>query len=247
MSDPHNPSQQADAQTSAAGCEAAPSSGLVGLVTSGTWNHRDPEIQRFRRLSRMRRALLNSGDEINAGLQRGGFRYRCVLLTLTYRDVDGWSARHLSDLLSHARRWLARRGCPLRYLWVAELQKRGAVHYHVVLWLPRGVTLPKPDKQGWWPHGMTKVEWARKPIGYLAKYVSKAECMERFPKGLRLHARGGLEEEQRRRVSWWLLPRYVREHFTELGSRVIRQIGGGWLHVDTGEWIPAWSASPAPS
>jgi hypothetical protein len=188
----------------------------------------------------MRRAVLNGGDVLQAGYRKGGFRYRAVLLTLTYREIAGWRPKHISTLTNHLRTWAARRGFPLAYLWTSELQKRGAVHYHLVLWLPKGVSLPKPDKQGWWPHGMTNIAWARKPVGYLAKYASKGDSVTEFPRGLRLHGRGGLNLEQRRFVSWWLLPRYVREHFSTVGTVVRRAFGGGWYEPSTMEWIPAW-------
>jgi Protein of unknown function (DUF3296). len=42
---------------------------------------------------------------------------------------------------------MERRGHKLPYVWVAELQKRGALHYHVLLWLPRGLTLPNPTSK----------------------------------------------------------------------------------------------------
>lgn len=213
--------------------------GLVGLVTSGTWDPLNREFQRKRRLSRMRRAVLNGGDVLQEGYVKGGFRRRAVLLTLTYRDTGAWRSRHVSDLLRHCRQWAARRGHVLGYVWTAELQKRGAVHFHVVLWLPRGLTLPKPDKQGWWAHGSTRVEWARKPVGYLVKYASKGDDVLRFPRGLRLHGRGGLSCDQRQRVSWWLLPRYVRSHFAP-EDRTIRAPGGGWVSRQTGEIIDAW-------
>jgi len=36
--------------------------------------------------------------------------------------------------------------------------------------------LPKPDKQGWWPHGMPKIESCRKQsVGYLIKYATKGQ------------------------------------------------------------------------
>jgi hypothetical protein len=194
----------------------------------------------------MRRAIANAGDEIQNCLRLGGMRYRAAMVTATYRHVDAWRGRHVNDLVRHMRQWLARRGHPMRYVWVAELQQRGAVHYHLVVWLPRGLTMPKPDKQGWWTHGSTRIEWARKPVGYLVKYASKGDEAE-FPRGLRIHGRGGLDEDQRRRVSWWLLPRYVRAVFTELGERVRRAPGGGWFSVDTGEWMPSSWLEPAPS
>ena len=80
------------------------------------------------------------------------------MLTLTYREVGAWHPRHISELLQRVRVWLRRRGERLRYVWVGELQQRGALHYHVLCWLPRGLTLPKPDKQGWWTHGSTRIE-----------------------------------------------------------------------------------------
>lgn len=196
----------------------------------------------------MRRAVTTAGDQITSGLQDKGFRYRAAMITLTYREIAGWQGRHINEFVKHVRQWLARRGHEFRYVWVAELQSRGAVHYHLVTWLPRGVTLPKPDKQGWWTHGSSRIEWARRPVGYLTKYASKGDLGE-MPRGLRLHGRGGLDQSQRRVVSWWLLPRYVRIAF-QLPFLVIRRaLGGGWLAVDTGEWIPScgrpWLASPS--
>lgn len=195
----------------------------------------------------MRRAILNGSDVVEAGYRTGGFRMRAAMLTLTYRPDVGWENRHVSELLRHVRQWMARRGFTLQYVWVAELQRRGAVHYHLVIWLPKGLTLPKPDKQGWWRHGMTNICWARKAAGYLAKYASKGEDVREFPKGLRLHGRGGLELHQRRYVSWWLLPRYVRESFPTVGQWVTRATGGGWVDRTTGEWLAAWSPPPCPS
>lgn len=162
------------------------------------------------------------------------------MLTLTYRPGVDWEARHVSLCLRHVRQWLARRGHRIGYVWVAELQKRGAVHFHVMLWLPKGLTVPKPDKQGWWPHGMTNIAWARSSVGYLTKYATKWNGLgDVMPKGLRLHGRGGLEEARRVTVGWWLLPRYVREKVGEI-SRVIRAKGGGWVVTETGDWIEPW-------
>ena len=60
----------------------------------------------------------------------------------------------------------------LHYVWVLELTKRGRPHYHVLFWLPKGVSMPKADKQGWWKHGMTR-SGGHSPVGYLCKYTSK--------------------------------------------------------------------------
>ena len=131
------------------------------------------------------------------------------------------------------------------YVWVAELTRAGRVHYHLVVWLPASKLLPMPDRAGWWKHGSTRTEAARNGPGYLAKYVTKGEGDQAFPKGLRLHGRGGLTDEMRQVVRWWLLPRYVREHFPS-PSDVRRARGGGWLELQTGEWFPAWIPEPVP-
>lgn len=173
-------------------------------------------------------------------LHRGGFRTYTGLLTLTYREVEGWGPRHVSDALESIREWLEARGHRLRYVWVAELQERGAVHYHVMLWLPRGVRIPKPDTRGWWPHGSSRIEGARNSVGYIAKYASKCQTVENFPRGLRLSGCGGLDEDARLEASWWMLPKHARERFTP-ADRLRRAPGGGFVSASTGEWIgSAW-------
>jgi len=155
------------------------------------------------------------------------------MLTLTYRDVDGFRPRDVSELLKHIRNWLSRRGHVLRYVWVAELQARGALHYHVLLWLPRGLTLPKPDKQGWWPHGHTRIEWARNAIGYLCKYVSKFDGEEQLPKGCRLHGSGGHDEFAKSIRQWFNLPSWLKA-LAGVGERFVRIKGVGLVERETG-------------
>jgi hypothetical protein len=124
---------------------------------------------------------------------------------------------------------LKRRAVVARFVWCLELTKRLVPHYHVLVWLPRGLTIPKPDKRGWWPWGMTRIEWARRAVGYVAKYASKAtpECMNAMPKGARTHGVGGLQPEGRRELRWWKSPTFTREHFGERAD--IRKIKGGYV------------------
>jgi hypothetical protein len=147
----------------------------------------------------MRKAVRLAASLHEEELQTGSLRYQAAMVTLTYAPGPGqkWERLHITKFLKSVRMYLSRLGIRFRYVWVAELQKRGAVHYHVMLWLPRGVTLPKPDKRGWWPYGSTKIEWAHCPVGYLVKYASKGEENGQFPKGARLHGHGGLTLEGR--------------------------------------------------
>lgn len=189
----------------------------------------------------MRRAIISTAKQHVHELQEPGFRTLPVLVTLTYANPDAWSSRHVTRFLKMARRFTSRRGYTLRYAWVAELTKAGRVHFHALLFLRADIRLPKPDEAGWWTHGMTKIEVARCPVGYLAKYASKGSSQNELPKGLRIHGRGGLSSHGKLQVAWWTLPRYQRERCTPI-DRAARAPGGGWISRLTGEWWPPWDA-----
>jgi len=200
----------------------------------------DPFLTRLRRL---RRSVLTAARMHEFELRHKAFKP--AMLTLTYRQVGDWQPHHISELLRRIRNWLQRRGHRLRYVWVAELQQRGALHYHALIWLPRGLSLPKPDKQGWWPHGSTRIEWARKAVGYLAKYASKLDSKVGigFPKGARLHGRGGLDELGRAVASWFNLPQWARE-ICDLAGRAVRVKGIGLVDRESGVYLPSpWRVS----
>jgi hypothetical protein len=150
------------------------------------------------------------------------------MLMATYRPGVEWQPRHITGLIKNLRMWAKRQGAEIApYVWVAELQQRGAVHYHILIWLPKRLSLPKPDKQGWWPHGFTGRAIARNAVGYLAKYASKIESKTgAFPDGCRIHGAGGLELPRRREKRWWMLPRDVRELTNPIDD--MRRMRGGY-------------------
>jgi hypothetical protein len=243
--DSRTPLRRVSAPAGASGAEGAP-----GLVTfQYKWNAEglieiDPFLTHLRRL---RKAVLTAARMHEFELR--GLGYRPAMLTLTYHEVDDWHPKHISDLLRRARMWLARRGVRLRYVWVAELQQRGALHYHALFWLPRDQTIPMPDKQGWWPHGSTRIEWARKSAGYLAKYASKLDSKVGvgFPPGARLYGRGGFEELGRSVSQWFNLPHWARE-VCDLAGRAVRVKGVGLVERDSGVCLPSpWRLSRSPS
>lgn len=227
------PLRSSDSRGAAIAAPGRPeAAGLVKLKTSHTLTPTTVEIDSEKaRLTRMRRSLTWAASLIQHAL--GPLRYRPAMLTLTYRDVDGFSPRHVSELLNRIRGWLDRRGRHLHYVWVAELQQRGALHYHLVIWLPKGLTLPKPDKQGWWPHGSTRIEWARNPIGYLIKYTTKFDSKHGLPKGARLHGAGGFEASAKQIRRWLNLPTWLK-HLAGVSSAFVRIKGSGLVERDTG-------------
>ena len=225
------------------------SPGLVSIETSGKTlapsRFGDP---RSRRISRMRRKVMAAGDSHKENALRENLEP--WFLTLTYAPENRWHPRHVSEFLHELRRW---HGDRMRYVWVAELQEKRmarsgessahCMHYHIVLWLPRHRRPPKPDKSGMWRHGMSQVERAFQPVGYLLKYASKGGDGAELPRGARLCGAGGLERAGRLSVRWWLLPRYIRDQCIAADD-VHRCRGGGWVSMSSGQWWPPWEATP---
>lgn len=175
----------------------------------------EPRQMRCRRLRRTiteaARSHERQTDWTSLHLGRSGFRK--TFITLTYRNLGEWERCHISRMVRLMRQWFKRRGESCRFVWVAELQKRGALHYHLVVWVPRRLRLPRPDLCGWWPHGSSKIETARNPIGYMVKYATKTtpDALKRLPKGVRLHGNGGHEISDRVALREKLLPGWVSE------------------------------------
>lgn len=216
----------------------------AGLVTTGTTHKRlfrfksllSPEQQREKRLRKMKQNVITSARLHVEEAQRGGMRGKWAMLTLTYREEERWVADQVGMMLNHLRNYATRSGFKARYTWVLELTQRGRPHYHVLVWLPKGRTLPKPDKQGWWKHGLTKIEWARNAVGYLAKYASKGDMdFLRVPSGARLSGFGGLDKNSRIELRWWKLPLWVREVFSTICD--VGRSQGGYVHRQTGEYL----------
>jgi hypothetical protein len=208
-----------------------------GLVLSSTSQKSFSDFIDFdpvaARNNRMRRGIINSARLIQNGLIDQEIKFRAAMLTLTYAQDKIWSPKDISRLLDHVRKYAKRSWrWTLPYVVKLELTKAGVPHYHVLLWLPRGCTLPKPDKQGWWPHGLTRIEWAYRPVGYIAKYAGKDEYGA-LPKGARLWACGGLTKQQRAILFWRLAPSWFRGFVPE-GSRCARRSGSWWENISAG-------------
>ena len=181
-----------------------------------------------------------------------------VMVTLTVRDGYVWKPRHVSDYIRAVRLWFKDRcpGTPLRYVWVAEIQDgkhradgvgRGAMHYHVIFFLPDGVRMPHADrcrkvkgvvKAAWWPHGSTNTVVSTSPIAYLVSYAKKIDSKNvgGFPRGCRISGVGGLDQAGRAIRRWVLWPAYVQGN-ASINDRFRPAKGGGYLNADTGEHL----------
>jgi hypothetical protein len=221
----------------------------------------DPQVARCQRMSKMTRLSLKAHKSALPD-------WPVAFYTLNHRPGEKPDSRDVSKFLDRVRLWLLRKWkCRVfRYAWVAELQIErakagdpGAVHYHIAIWLPpeilrRGrekaarnphykdsMVLPKADKSKWWGKGGSHRDWVRKSvIAYMASYMTKGD-EGKYPKGVRIHASGGFNSEQRMAKTHAGLPRWIRQ-MTQPQDRACRAKGGGWLIRSTGEHLasPFW-------
>jgi hypothetical protein len=202
--------RQAQRAASAAGA------GLVPYKTSGNLIvNLTVQACAMRRVKRLKKSVWASGH-LHGLAAKGHRAAQCWFVTLTYVGVKDWKPRHISEALRGYRGWCKAKGYPCRYTWVAELQSRGAVHYHLLAWLPVGVHMPHWDKSTqtrlgrtraeFWPHGMTNTQPSKSGVGYLMKYLSKLGELTVFPPGLRLYGMGGLDAVGRAVRGWLNLP-----------------------------------------
>lgn len=187
------------------------------------------------RLSRLRRRVYSWAKTLEpflVGVERKD--YRLVMITLTYKGVDDWKPNQLRDYLLDLRDVLATK--LVAYAWVAELQARGAVHYHLFLIVRRGTLVPKPDESGMWPFGMSKIETG-KTVFYIVKYTGKEhQKVGRFPKGLRMFAVWIADGFVSQITRWFFrlssLPKWFKEviegRLDNWGEKWRRAPGGGW-------------------
>lgn len=234
------------AARAARGLVSVSTSGFDALPTAFQWSEQCITVDRAQaRVTRLRKAV-GVGSKCHLNLSEGA-GHNNVMVTLTYRGTnEDWAPRHVSDYLRKVRAWFRDR-CPgerLRYVWVAELQERGVIHYHVVFFLPAGVRMPQADRKGWWPHGFTNTLRATAPVAYLMKYASKVESKNvgGFPHGARIHGCGGLDAVGAAVRRWVLWPAYVQGN-ASINDRFRPALGGGFVNAETGEslrseWAP---------
>lgn len=240
--------------------EARSASGLVSVSTTCTsgsvvvdWAENcitiDPKASR---VTRLRKGLGIAAKQLH---NQGDKNQTIWMLTLTYKgDNRQWRPEHISRYLDALRKWhYARTGSKtVRYAWVAELQQRGVIHYHVIVWLGGGLTPPKPD-QSWhsldrkgvkqwhppmWSHGMSNRLRSTAPVAYLMKYASKIESKNigSFPHGARIHGCGGMDPTGRSIRRWVLWPAYVQGN-ASISDSFRPSPGGGYRNDQTGELL----------
>lgn len=132
-------------------------------------NQRSPEY-RFRSSHRAQNKLIR--------LILSNFESNCKLLTLTFNNQNNFDIYdlkvcnvQLKKFLKKLKRFLKVRN--LKYIYVAELQKRGAIHYHLVL----DIRFIEKDKfTELWGYGFIDIEKVTNLLQtayYVGKYITK--------------------------------------------------------------------------
>lgn len=228
-------------------------------LTYGTGYNRDNQIKlgQSKRLDRLVRTLkwffiLTGRDPDYAANWSSKGKYVPAFITLTYESNDQWEPKQITGFIRKLRdfaryNWNGK----LRYAWVAENQKRGVIHYHIVCWHPRNISFPKPSetatdkKKGWWPYGRSKIEGVRKGVyTYMSKYMTKSATdfisyQNRAGRKVKAHifGYGGLPQQCKEILTHVMVPQYVKDFFehpailpdgTVPWGENIRRVKGGW-------------------
>ena len=227
--------------TREAGGDSAGGAGLVPSKTSPIEISFDKTACQLRRVKRLRSSVWQAGYLHQ--MHQAGHRPEIPwFVTLTYRPGYEWAPHHIADALEGFRRWCKRKSVPCRYVWVAELQQRGAVHYHLLVWLPRGVRMPHWDRptrsskrevNPFWVMGSTNTQPAKAGVGYLMKYLSKMGKYHEFPPGCRTYGVGGLNHDGRQIRAWYRLPMWAK---CLVGVGQFSRAPGGVVDLLTGEF-----------
>jgi len=231
------------------GVAGAEAQGLVSPIeTSGTPPHFPSDSRRVdprkARIRRMKSGIVETARAITANKASGRVQH---MLTLTYAKPDEWGTLHVTEALRRFGGYCQRRNADVIVIWCAEIQEKrylrtgdAVVHYHAIIDAPAWLPIPHFDTNGWWPHGMTQCEPARNPVGYLAKYASKAGSCALFPKGLRLFGVRGLDTSTKDIVRWRRAPPWLRATAGACGlveGCHLRRVKGGWCNPDTGQFF----------
>lgn len=106
--------------------------------------------------------------------------YNCSYqITLTYRDFSDYSKSDIRKFLNSFTRMFRYRNVDFKYFWVAEIQKRGMIHYHILFFFKLKDRkrvfdyMSKNRIDRLWNRGYTFITFSRQTIKKAYNYVTK--------------------------------------------------------------------------
>ena len=118
---------------------------------------------------------------------REEFPCRLVMITLTIAKIEDYSPGMIRDYVKKLKRQLGNN--LYGFAWVAEMQERGAVHYHMAVCMKKYTRIKTPDTSGMWEWGSSNLKTARTSY-YLCSYIGKErqKDLAMYPKSCRVYS-----------------------------------------------------------
>lgn len=189
---------------------------------------------RTARAERLRRALQAWAVEAGSFPPGSG----ALLITLTFAQGDRDRAKGQIVRFVQA---LRDRGIRC-YFWFAELQKRGVIHYHLIIVGRRFLSHKWLSEI--WGLGWVWVEYVglQNAFRYVLKYARKLgkgyqvdyQAFSKLYRGFRIFSHNRLQDWFARS---WKLPAWLRELVWERGEIPRRLAGAGWVFLSSGELV----------
>jgi hypothetical protein len=168
---------------------------------------------------------------------------RAYKIGLSYKPSKSWKEKDITEYIKNVKDYLGVDNL-IAYAWVAEMQRRGEVHYHLeMITNVKGKKIPMPDKKGHWRNGSSnREEIAYVEVGYLSSdYMRKKEQKSNYPKGIRIH-NTWLNGKYFGEVEYWALrsvsyPEWLVEKINYAGliNPIIKRAKGGGFIVKADE------------
>jgi len=158
--------------------------GMPRILEDGKDVSRSEKPKKIRTKANARSAVMAFRRLVAANLGRSD---PPILASFTYSENHDDISRGRKDFNLFAKRAGSRFGDDFRYIVVCEFQKRGALHFHALLWgVPPGIVAAERRTRlvaGFWAQGfvdLKNTDGSIRLAGYLAKYMGKMFIDERL-------------------------------------------------------------------
>ncbi len=143
-------------------------------------------LERDTLINDRRDAITRAQSKIRRLVNANAFVYGCMPIFVTYTFKQNLQDITIANKLftAHIRSMKKKHFGKLRYLAVPELQKRGAIHYHVVFFDLPFIDGIKRIFENQWAHGFLQVK-AIKHVRNIGAYVSKYFAKQWYKSRLR--------------------------------------------------------------